>query len=518
MADIPKVGRSNHGGGRVPCEDDIKRPSLVKIGGVDNDVTHGRQEELGGWRGVLNFLEKRGDVEVRGCTPVGYEDRNETAYSKIFTLWFCMSCNPLPVTFGMVGTMSFGLSLRDAALVILFFTLVSTVPVAYMCTWGPVTGMRQLVQARFSFGKYFVSLLILLNLATLTGFCVVDSVIGGMALSAVQDGTTINATVGIVVIALLSLVISFCGFGVLHHYERWAWIPALLALIIAAGCGGQKLGHQVAAPAATASQVLSFGGLVASFMLPWAALASDFSTYMHPKAPRSRIALYTYIGLALPTVLLMTLGAAMGGATPNVPSWQAGYEANAASGVLAAMLHPAGGFGRFVTVVLAFSMLGNLSATMYSVTLNLQMLVPWLFRVPRIVFSIVITGIVIGVAVEASKSFFLNLENFIGVIGYWSAAFIGIVLVEHVLFRGGSFAAYTEDADAWDDGQKLPAGYAALGAFLLSFGLIVPCMGQIWWTGPIAETTGDIGLEVAVVLSALLYVPLRTWEKRVCRR
>lgn len=71
--------------------------------------------------------------------------------------------------------------------------------------------------------------------------------------------------------------------------------------------------------------------------------------------PSFRIALYTYMGLALPTVLLMILGAAMGGATPNIPEWTEGYEQNAASGVLAAMMHPAGGFGRFVTVVLAVS-------------------------------------------------------------------------------------------------------------------------------------------------------------------
>ncbi|KAF1943343.1 hypothetical protein EJ02DRAFT_343491 [Clathrospora elynae] len=482
------------------------------------DVTQGKQTRVGGWRGIFDFLEKRGDVEFRGCTPVPFEERQETQYSNIFTLWFCMSCNPLPVTFGMVGTTSFALGLRDAALVIFFFTLASTVPVAYMCTWGPKTGMRQLVQARFSFGKYFVSLLILLNSATLTGFCVVDSVIGGQALSAVQGATTINATVGIVIIAVLSMFISFCGFRVLHVYERWAWIPALVALVIAAGCGGRGLSKQGPAPAATAAQVLSFGGLVASFMLPWAALASDFSTYMHPKAPSFRIALYTYAGLALPTILLMTLGAAMGGATPNIPSWQAGYDVNAASGVLAAMLHPAGGFGRFVTVVLAFSMLGNLSATMYSVTLNLQMLVPWLFRIPRVVFSIVITGIVVGVAVEAAKSFFLNLENFIGVIGYWSAALIGIVHTEHLLFRRGSFAVYTKDETAWDDTEKLPPGVAAIGAFLLSFGLIVPCMGQVWWTGPIAATTGDIGLEVAVMLSAVLYIPFRVVERRVCGR
>lgn len=100
-----------------------------------------------------------------------------------------------------------------------------------------------------------------------------------------MDGETINATVGIVIVALLALLISFCGFKVLHMYEKYAWVPALIAIIIATGCGGKHLKEQVEVPAATAAQVLSFGGLVASFMLPWSALASDFSTYMHPKAP-----------------------------------------------------------------------------------------------------------------------------------------------------------------------------------------------------------------------------------------
>lgn len=414
----------------------------------------------------------------------------------------------------MVGTKSFGLSLRDASLVILFFTIISTIPVAYMCTWGPRTGMRQLVQARFAFGKFFVSILIILNLATLTGFCVVDSIIGGQALSAVNSGETINATVGIVIISLLALIISFCGFRVLHHYERWAWIPALIALIIATGCGGKGLKVQVEAPTATAGQILSFGCLVAGFMLPWAALASDFSTYLHPTAPPALIASYTYVGLALPTILLMTLGASMGGAVPNIPEWETGYETNAASGVLAAMLQPAGGFGRFVTVILGFSMLGNLAATMYSITLNLQMVLPWLFRIPRAIFSIVITAITIGVAIEAAKSFFVNLENFLGVIGYWAAAFIGIILVEHLLFRRGDFTAYTANEYAWNDPKQLPFGFAAIGAGILCLGLVIPSMAQIWFTGPIGKITGDIGFEVAFVLAALLYVPLRYAERR----
>lgn len=47
---------------------------------------------------------------------------------------------------------SFGLGLRDGALVILFFSLLTTLLPAYLCTLGPKTGMRQMVQARYSFG------------------------------------------------------------------------------------------------------------------------------------------------------------------------------------------------------------------------------------------------------------------------------------------------------------------------------------------------------------------------------
>jgi purine-cytosine permease-like protein len=51
----------------------------------------------------------------------------------------------------MVGP-TYGLSLRDSALVILFFTLLVSLLPAYLGTLGPKTGMRQMIQARFSFG------------------------------------------------------------------------------------------------------------------------------------------------------------------------------------------------------------------------------------------------------------------------------------------------------------------------------------------------------------------------------
>ena len=104
-----------------------------------------------------------------------------------------------------------------------------------------------------------------------------------------------------------------------------------------------------------------------------------------------KLFLYGYAGLVIPPVLLLILGAAIGGAVSSVPEWEAGYEKHAVGGVLGAMLAPAGGFGKFILVVLSLTLLGNIAATMYSTTLNFQILVPQLVVVPRYLFSIVIT-------------------------------------------------------------------------------------------------------------------------------
>lgn len=186
---------------------------------------------------------------------------------------------------GMVATLNYGLSLLAASMIILFFSILCTIPVAYLATIGPKTGMRQMMQARYSFGYYLVGVPVTLNLATLTGFCIIDSVIGGQTLSAVTSGS-LTPTVGIVIIALLGMVVCFFGFKVLHYYERFAWIPALIVIIVATGCGGNKLKEQVEVPNAEASTVLSFAALVAGFLIPWAALSSDFVTYMDPQTPK----------------------------------------------------------------------------------------------------------------------------------------------------------------------------------------------------------------------------------------
>lgn len=210
---------------------------------------------------------------------------------------------------------------------------------------------------------------------------------------------------------------------------------------------------------------------------------------------------------------LLILGAAIGGAIPQVPAWASAYEINGIGGVVYEMLTPAGGFGKFIVVLLALSVIGNIAISMYSVALNLQMLVPFFARVPRFVFTVVTMAIMIPFAIKAAEAWEASLENFLALIGYYAGCFDAVLIEELVVFRRLDFATY--DHAVWNVGRKLPSGIAALGASILSFGLVVPGMAEAWYTGPIAETTGDIGFELAFVVTAIFYLPLRWVEVKI---
>jgi purine-cytosine permease-like protein len=89
---------------------------------------------------------------------------------------------------------------------------------------------------------------------------------------------------------------------------------------------------------------------------------------------------------------------------------------------------------------------------------------------------------------------------------------VAAVCVEHLYFRKGDFARY--DLQFWNVPSRLPLGAAAVGASLLSLSLVVPSMNQVWYTGPIARKSGDLSPEVALIITALLYIPLRRLEQR----
>ena len=214
--------------------------------------------------------------------------------------------------------------------------------------------------------------------------------------------------------------------------------------------------------------------------------------------------------MCTPSIPLLILGAAIGGAIPNVESWSVAYESFGMGGVMGEMLAPAGGFGKFVLVILALSVIGNIAISMYSTALCLQMLLPPFAKIHRFAFIVITMAIMIPMAIKSAEAWERSLENFLALIGYWAGCFDAVIIIELIAFRRMDFSTY--DHAIWNVGKKLPSGIPALAASLLSFALVVPGMAEVWYTGPIAEKTGDIGFEMAFVVTGLFYLPFRWLE------
>ncbi|KLO11397.1 NCS cytosine-purine permease [Schizopora paradoxa] len=520
--------------------EDVGGPEIIDVEANSNERSNGLiysskeqdwvDQHANGFIGrIANFLVSWG-VESRGIFPVPPEQRVDKQFHKIFFIWFSANFNILSFSAGTVGPSVYGLSLNDSCLIILFFNLLCSIPPAYLTTWGPKLGLRQMCQARYSFGYYGVIILSVINLATMTGFMILNCILGGQTLASVTNGS-LSWSVGIVIIAVVSLLVSFCGYKVLTWYERIAWIPTFIVYLVALGVGGKHLSNPPAAEPATAVTVLSYASVLAGFVITYSPLSSDFTTYMDPNVSSWKMFIYSYLGFLLPIVPIQCIGAVFAVATPLVPSWSEAFASGSPGGLLQSVLSPTGGFGNFLTVLLSLSVTANIAPTMYSFGLSFQVFAPFCTRVPRYVFSLLSTAIVIPLSIVGAHRFYTTLTNFLGLIGYWASCFIAVIVTEHFVFRrhaarlvpsppspGRVFskdAFENYDLSAWNSPSRLPSGIPAIAASVLSFGLVVPSMDQVWFVGPIAKTTGDIGFEMALVLTAIFYVPLRYLEVKI---
>ena len=94
--------------------------------------------------------------------------------------------------------------------------------------------MRAIVTSRYSFGFWGAKLCAVLNVLVAVGFAVVNCVVVGQILSAVSD-YTISITVGIVIIAIISYIVSVFGFKLIHTFEKYSWISTFILLLVLIG-------------------------------------------------------------------------------------------------------------------------------------------------------------------------------------------------------------------------------------------------------------------------------------------
>jgi purine-cytosine permease-like protein len=145
--------------------------------------------------------------------------------------------------------------------------------------------------------RYLVIVPLILNAATVTGFCLLSAVVGGQTIASLNPDR-VSSSVGIVITCLVALAVSLLGFKAVHFWERWTWIPSLISLVIAVGCGGHNLRHQVDAPPATASRVISYGCLIAGYFITFGGTSSDYTIYHKPVGVSKYVLKFTGATLA----------------------------------------------------------------------------------------------------------------------------------------------------------------------------------------------------------------------------
>lgn len=162
---------------------------------------------------VAYNLEARGiqRVEAHERHAVGWKD-----YLQVFLLWLSVNLAAINITLGMLAPTLYGLSFLDASLCAVFGSIVGSIPVAWIATWGPISGNRTLVRkltrtvlpktvvlspdrqifARYTMGWWPSKLVVLLNIILLLGYALIDCVVAGQILSAVSPDGSMSVVVG----------------------------------------------------------------------------------------------------------------------------------------------------------------------------------------------------------------------------------------------------------------------------------------------------------------------------------
>ncbi|KAI5481469.1 hypothetical protein MNV49_004226 [Pseudohyphozyma bogoriensis] len=480
-------------------------------------------DELGTqmWQ-VVKWADSFG-VEVRGIERVPEEERHHANLYDSGFLWCSANMTISTLSLGTLGNSIWYMGLTDACLTIVFFNLLCTLPVALFSTWGMRTGLRQMVIGRFSFGSIGIYFPVLLNCIACIGWSVINTIVGASALRAVPGKHELPTAAGIVIIAVLTLFVALFGYKYVHAFERYASIPVFVIFVIMYGEAGKHIASSISAPgAATAASVLSFGGTIAGFALGWTSLAADYTVNFPADSNKTKVFLATYAGLNLPLIFVECLGACLMATFDSKTTWADAYDANGLGGLLGAPLSAMGGFGSFLLVLLALSIVANNIPNMYSFALTFQVFGKYAQAIPRMFLVMIGTVIYIVLAIVGADHFESWLDTLLVILSYWLAIYTIILIEEHYLFRGGSFAGY--NLDGYDDHSVLPKGYAALLA--TGFGVMGAVLGmaQTWYVGVIGIKIGgppyggDIGFELSGSFAAITYPIFRYVEKKMIGR
>src|SRR6476619_3989702 len=426
-------------------------------------------------------------VETHGIAPIA-EDQRYGSPARLFTVWFAPQVNMTGVFTGALAIV-LGLGFWLGLLAMVIGTVLGSLTVGYLSTWGPRTGTGQLPNSRMAFGGGVVLPAVLQWLGTIAWDALVG-LFGGQALSLLLG---IPFWLAVLVVLAVQGAAGFFGYEVIHRMQAVLTVVLFVTFVVFA----VKLvgGHEIVTPASVHGADLA-GAFVLevtiafSLAVSWASYAADFSRYLPADSSRARVFGFTFAGIVLAYICIQGIGIAAG----NVVSEQT------AEGVRSVM--GGGLLGGLALLIIALASIGSGVMNDYSGSLALQTIG---VRVRRPVSAVIVTLLAFPLilwlhAADTASRF----QNVLLLVSYWIPAFVSVVVIDWLLrIRGRATINPAEEPTERRD--------AAAAVIVLAYAAAIPFMNTSLIEGPVARAWhgADVAYFVNLVVAAVLYCGYR---------
>lgn len=431
-------------------------------------------------------------VEPGGVEAIPEGERHGRPIQLLWT-WASPNFEFATIAVGILSVLAFGLTFWQAVAAIVLGTLLGSVSLGVLSTWGPKDGLAQMVLSRTAFGYRGNILPAGLNSLTAgIGWFAVNSISGALALAAL---TGLPAFLCLVVVVAAQLVVAFFGHNLVHAFERYAFPVLALIFIVAA-----VIVLSQANPSAPAMDgppplggFLITAGAAFGYAAGWNPYSSDYTRYLPKTTRRLPVALFAGLGCFLSCCLLEIAGAAV------VTAGQTEVNPSSFTALLPSVIGKA---------TLLAVCLGAVAANVLNVYSGAMSFMALGFKVPlaraRAIVAVVFGLLGLLVASFGLRNAGQSYEAFLLIIAYWVAPWLGVVFTDRYLRRGqdtGVLAQSTTHVNL--------AGPIAMAVGLL---VSIPLFAnQTLYTGPVPSanpSVGDLTAVVGLVVAAVVYAVL----------
>lgn len=438
-------------------------------------------------------------IEAGGIEAIPASQRHGSPWQLLAT-WSAPNLEFATIFIGVLAVGAFGLDFWTAVLAVALGNAFGSISHGILSTWGPREGLVQFVLARTAFGHRGNVIPAMLNtLMASLGWFAVNSASGTFALMAL---TGMNGWIAAFIVVVAEILLAFVGYGLVQAYERYAAILLAVVFAVATVITFNSVDITVAPtagpdgfPPAFVGFTLAFGAAY-GYAAGWNPFASDFSRYLPKKTSKVQIGLAAGLGNFLSTSILMASGAALA----LLPTFDWGNPT-------VAYANNMGWFGNIVLLAIVIGAIAANAINLYSSAMSFLaagIKLPFAWRRGIVVVIAGVFGTALTLAAVLIAGFSHSYENFLLVVAYWVAPWLGVVLTDRFLRRGTAITDFVPDAAKYRNAAGL---WSWLLAMVISIWLF---SNQVFYTGPIAKAypIGDLTLIVGLVLGAVFYAIL----------